>query len=54
MDNRPVGREKRVISGGTGIRRTGEGLGKAISERGVKKEIEKQKEQIRKIRKAGL
>lgn len=37
MDNRPVGREKRVISGGEGIRRSGEGLGKKVSNRNVQR-----------------
>ena len=37
MDNRPVGREKRVLSGGEGIKRSGEGLGKSVSARNVKK-----------------
>ena len=37
MDNRPIGREKRIISGGEGIKRSGEGLGKTTSQRNVKK-----------------
>ena len=37
MDNRPIGREKRIISGGEGLKRSGEGLGKTTSQRNVKK-----------------
>lgn len=37
MDNRPIGREKRVVSGGEGIRRSGTGLGKSVSNRNVQK-----------------
>ena len=33
MENRPVGRQKRVVSGGTGVKRSGEGLGKQSSQR---------------------
>ena len=37
MDNRPVGRQKRVVQGGEGIRRSGEGRGKTVSQRGVQR-----------------
>lgn len=37
MDNRSVGRERRVISGGEGIKRSGEGLGKKVSNRNIQK-----------------
>lgn len=40
MENRPVGRVKKVVSGGTGIKKTGEGLGKTISKRNVKRDEE--------------
>ena len=40
MDNRPVGREKRVVSGGEGIRRSGEGLQKNVSARNVRKNVD--------------
>lgn len=38
MENRPMGREKRILSGGTGLKRSGEGLGKEVSERNVKRD----------------
>ncbi|MBR2696289.1 MAG: hypothetical protein IKE48_02150 [Parasporobacterium sp.] len=40
MDNRPIGREKRVISGGSGIKRSGEGLGKTTSARNIRKPVQ--------------
>ena len=44
MENRPVGREKRVVSGGEGIRRSGEGRGKSVSERNVKRQEPKEEQ----------
>ena len=38
MENRPIGREMRIVSGGNGIKRSGKGLGKDVSERNIKKE----------------
>ena len=38
MENRPMGREKRVVSGGGGIKRSGEGLGREVSERNIRKD----------------
>lgn len=38
MENRPVGRVKRILEGGTGVKRSGEGLGKTVSERNVERE----------------
>ncbi len=37
MENRPIGREKRVVSGGGGVKRSGNGLGKTVSNRNVQK-----------------
>lgn len=37
MENRPIGREKRVVSGGAGIKKSGNGIGKTVSNRNVKR-----------------
>ncbi|GEM_PF-6407573 len=37
MENRPVGRQRRVVQGGEGIKRSGKGLGKETSQRAVQK-----------------
>lgn len=37
MENRPVGRQRRVVQGGEGIKRSGNGLGKDTSQRAVQK-----------------
>ena len=42
MENRPFGREIRVASGGGGIKRSGEGLGREVSKRNIKKEEPKE------------
>lgn len=42
MENRPMGREKRILSGGNGLKRSGEGLGKEVSERNVKREDQRE------------
>lgn len=42
MDNKKTsGRVKRVLSGGTGIKKTGSGLGKTLSNRNVKRTASK-------------
>lgn len=45
MENRPMGREKRVAGGGSGIKRSGKGIGKMISERNVKRDKEAENRQ---------
>ncbi len=37
MENRPIGRQQRVVQGGEGIKRSGAGRGKTTSQRGVQK-----------------
>ena len=41
MENRPVGRQRRVVQGGEGIKRSGNGLGKETSQRGVQRNNDK-------------
>ena len=38
MDNRPIGREKKTISGTANVKRNGPGLGRTTSQRNVKRE----------------
>ena len=49
MENRPVGREKRVVSGGSGIKRSGTGLGRSASQRNVKRGDGKNEEKKRSL-----